>query len=73
VSSEKAAQSVENKATNKEVITVVVYSGDTLWSIAKQYAPKGTDVRMYISQIEKLNGLKTVQLQEGQTLRLPIQ
>jgi len=52
-------------------LTVVVYSGDTLWSIAKQYAPKGTDVRNYIQKLTKVNGLKSSSIFEGQVLRLP--
>lgn len=36
-----------------------VKPGDTLWSIADEYAPKGMDKREYIFNIKRDNGLKT--------------
>ncbi|WP_240419641.1 LysM peptidoglycan-binding domain-containing protein [Paenibacillus periandrae] len=51
--------------------TVEIVKGDTLWSIASKHAHKGQDVREYIYNLKKANGLKSSILQEGQTLRLP--
>ncbi|WP_254611217.1 LysM peptidoglycan-binding domain-containing protein [Paenibacillus sp. JMULE4] len=50
---------------------VEVESGDTLWSIASQYADQGQDIREYIHQIKGINHLKNSHLQVGQKLLLP--
>ncbi|MGF7030595.1 LysM repeat protein [Paenibacillus mucilaginosus] len=49
---------------------VYVHQGDTLWEIASEYAPD-EDIRDYIDEIKKLNGLKSSALQTGQKLLLP--
>jgi nucleoid-associated protein YgaU len=50
--------------------SVVVESGDTLWSIATAVA--GTDdVRVVVDRIRQLNGLQSADLVPGQVLRLP--
>ena len=48
----------------------IVKSGDTLWSIADEYAPKGTDKREYIFNIKKDNGLKTSELYPNMVLEI---
>ena len=50
--------------------TVVVRSGDTLWSIARDVAPE-EDPRAVIDAIVELNGLDSVDLLPGAELRLP--
>lgn len=49
---------------------VVVQPGDTLWGIAGEHAPEGTDVRAYVDGLIELNGLEGP-LQAGARLRLP--
>ena len=51
--------------------SVVVHSGDTLWSIADSVAGPGDDVRTVVDQIQRLNGLRGTALVPGQSLRLP--
>jgi nucleoid-associated protein YgaU len=52
------------------VQSVVVQSGDTLWSIATEAA--GTDdVREVVDHIQELNGLEDAVLIPGQVLELP--
>jgi LysM repeat protein len=60
-------------AVNEQVnsVSVTVMPGDTLWSIAKNYAPEGTDIRNYIYKVKKLNGLAGSSLSVGQTIVLP--
>lgn len=55
-----------------EYVTVTVHEGDTLWGIASQYAPEGTDVRDYILMVEDLNDLQNGVVQRGQSLHLPV-
>jgi Tfp pilus assembly protein FimV len=49
---------------------VRVQPGDTLWGIAGEHAPRGTDVRAYVDALIELNGLEGA-LQAGTRLRLP--
>jgi nucleoid-associated protein YgaU len=48
----------------------IVKSGDTLWSIANEYAPKGTDKREYIFNIQKDNGLATSEIYPNMVLEI---
>ncbi len=48
---------------------VVVQPGDTLWGIASEHAPPGTDVRAYVDALIELNRLDGT-LQPGTRLRL---
>ncbi|WP_222195449.1 LysM peptidoglycan-binding domain-containing protein [Modestobacter italicus] len=50
--------------------TVVVQSGDTLWSIARDVAPE-EDPRAVVDAIVELNGLDSVGLLPGAELQLP--
>jgi LysM repeat protein len=50
--------------------TVVVRSGDTLWSIATRYAPGG-DPFATIDEIRRLNGLTGYTVPVGVRLTLP--
>lgn len=49
---------------------VTVQPGDTLWGIAGEHAPPGSDVRVYVDALIELNGLEGA-LQAGTRLRLP--
>jgi nucleoid-associated protein YgaU len=51
--------------------SVVVESGDTLWSIATSVAGTGRDVRAVVDEIRRVNGLVGSVLTPGQVLRLP--
>jgi len=54
-----------------EMRTVYVYSGDTLWSIARDNKTEQQDIRDYVLQLKKVNKLKSSFLREGQILVLP--
>lgn len=58
----------EDEVTYK-VITVI--DGDSLWSMAKDQEPKD-DIRKYIYQIRKINGLDQANIKVGDRLKLPI-
>lgn len=36
----------------------VVESGETMWDIAKIYCPKKVDIRAWIYEVEKMNGIQ---------------
>lgn len=50
---------------------VVVNPGDTLWAIGTEYKPEGMDIRDYVNQIQRINGLSSSDIQVGQMLNLP--
>ena len=56
------------QATGRRAVRV--QPGDTLWDIAGDHAPRGTDVRVYVDTLIELNGLEGP-LQAGTRLRLP--
>lgn len=47
-----------------------VKSGDTLWNIASEACPDGMDVREYIHEISKMNGIDDGSICPGQTIEL---
>ena len=47
-----------------------VKSGDTLWNIASEACPEGMDVREYIHEISKMNGIDDGSIRPGQTIEL---
>lgn len=49
-----------------------VRSGDTLWAIAKVHVGDSGDVREYIYDIMKHNGMKSPDLRPGQVLSIPV-
>lgn len=59
-------------AKARPAATVVVRSGDTLWSIAVRHVQAGQDVRKLVYEIRKANGLDTATLQPGQVLTIPL-
>lgn len=48
----------------------IVKAGDTLWSIADEYAPKSADKREYIYNVKKDNGLKNSNLYPNMVLEI---
>ena len=53
--------------------TVQVYSGDTIWSIAKENNHKNKDIRQYIYEIRKINNLNSINIKPGDTIKIPIE
>ena len=47
-----------------------VKSGDTLWNIASEACPEDMDVREYIHEISKMNGIDDGSIRPGQTIEL---
>lgn len=56
--------------TPTKTITYTVQCGDTLWGIASEYMPAGTDKREYIYNIKKQNGLETSDIFPGMVLEI---
>lgn len=60
----------DREAADITTVTVVVKSGDTLWSIAKKYYPN-SDIRRKIFEIKQTNNISD-HIFPGQTLELSI-
>lgn len=58
-------------AASEEEQLVTVFSGDTLWAIAKRYAAEENDLSYVVYLIQERNGLKSADLQPGQKLVIP--
>ena len=66
------AESDLSKQTHKYYTTIYIETGDSLWSIASEYATKEySDLRIYIEEIQQLNGLNGTQLQHGEYICIP--
>ncbi len=61
----------ETDVESAEWLQICVKKGDTLWSIAKEHAPKDENIDSYIHQLKKINGLSGSMLHEGQLLLIP--
>lgn len=53
-----------------EVVTVTVAQGDTLWTLAEQFAPDNQDPRDWIYDVRTLNNLETSALFPGMQLNV---
>jgi len=53
-----------------ELITVA--QGDTLWSIAREYKPEGTDLRTFVYELADNNGLSDCSIVCGQSIFVPV-
>lgn len=60
-----------NRGVAQDGITVVVESGDTLWSIASENKPYGKDLREFIYEISEINDIKDASITCGQTIVVP--
>lgn len=63
------------KAAEKDsskYITVTVYPGDTIWSLAAEHKPDNIDIRKLIYDIREENKLETANIYPGQQLIIPI-
>jgi LysM repeat protein len=52
---------------------VIVYPGDTLWSIASNHNESNSDIRKIIHKIRTANNLDTAVIMPGQELVIPLQ
>ena len=51
--------------------SIIIESGDTLWSIAKEYCTDySVDMQDYIDEVKELNNLTSNEIQQGQHLMI---
>lgn len=59
-------------AAPQHYATVVVHTGDTLWSIASSHTASSGDVQDTIDRITEVNHLSGASIEPGQRLRVPM-
>lgn len=55
-----------------EVMTVVVKSGESVWSIARSTNPGGKDLRRHVYEIIDINSIEDGVIYAGQELSVPL-
>ncbi len=53
-------------------IDIQVQSGDTLWSIAREYMPSDMDIRDAVYELCSVNDIQGKYIYDGQILHIPI-
>ena len=57
--------------TEKNYETVEIFTGDTLWEIASEYAPDNMDIRRAVYKLQALNNLSAADLMPGMVIKIP--
>jgi LysM repeat protein len=65
------ADTTVTKVSSQSFITVTVAPGDTVWSLANRVG-EGKNVRSLVAAIIEVNSLKSVDVEAGQKLRIPL-
>lgn len=66
------AAAMKNEPRMKQVISMEIQKGDTLWSIAKEYiTDEYNNINDYIQEIKASNGLASDTIHEGSYLIIP--
>ncbi len=60
-----------SESTEISYTEVKIHSGDTLWSLARQYGDQSKDVREVVYDICQLNNVTAGSIYPGQTIRIP--
>jgi LysM repeat protein len=55
----------------KEYKMIEIQQGDTLWDIAQRYRGD-TEIRKYLYEIKRINGLDTSEIYIGDMLKIPV-
>ena len=68
----RAAAAEPKAPTYKYYTSIRVYSGDTLWDIAKEYRTEEySDISSYIAEVREINHLSSNQITDGMYLCIP--
>lgn len=52
--------------------SVEIHKGDTIWNIAEEYKPEREKTERMVQEIMELNGLKTTNIQAGESIIVPV-
>ena len=59
--------------TDREVVSITVCPGDTVWSIAREYKPDDMSLEEFVYEISSNNGIKDGNIVCGQSLYIPVE
>ncbi|MGZ7441643.1 LysM peptidoglycan-binding domain-containing protein [Paenibacillus sp. TH7-28] len=66
------AASADLGRPEQELEQIVILPGDTLWEIAAEHKPQGSDTRVFIKKLMRVNGLTTSAIEAGDMLFIPL-
>ena len=66
------ASTASKTSATQSFITVTVAPGETIWSLATRMTASGGDTRGLVSEILEVNSLKSVDVEAGQKIRIPL-
>lgn len=52
--------------------SVEIHKGDTIWDIAEEYKTEGKKTERMVQDILELNGMKTTNIQAGESIIVPV-
>lgn len=67
-----AGNNIASSSSMTQYQCVEIESGDTLWSIAKEYKPDNKDVRQVVYDICEANDMSAEDLNVGQKIIIPV-
>lgn len=62
-----------NKPKKMVETKYVVSKGETLWTIANEYAPENEDLRQYIYEVKQINNTSIQTIYEGQVINILVE
>ena len=63
---------VSAKGKHREVIGYTYDSGSTIWEIAERHCPDDMDIREFVSEIKKANGIENSIAYKGNPCKIPV-
>ena len=60
------------KGNRPKVVGYIYDSGDTLWEIAEEHCPDNMDVRDFMMEIKKANGMKSSVVYADESYKIPV-
>lgn len=73
MSASGASSALADWTHGPRTVAVTVQPGDTLWGYAGDYAPRGTDPRDYVLEVQRANHLSGMGLTAGSQIQLPVE
>lgn len=62
----------QGQQQSTEIVSVTVAQGESLWSLAEEFAPENQDPREWIYEVSNLNNLESSELTPGMQLNVPV-
>lgn len=63
---------VAAKGNQPKIVGYTYDSGSTVWEMAKKHCPDGMDIRHFVSEIEKANGIEDGVVYGNRTYKIPV-